>query len=637
MKALDIYDYTVIILYFFFMVGVGFYFLKVSKGGKDFFAGGNMIPWWVSGMSLYMTNFSAWIFTGGAGFAYNVGWFSLFYFGAGSLAYLIGTLMTGSLWRRTRSISPIEYTRTRFNVSTQQMLGWVIALNFLLSAGVQLAATSKLMAPVLQVDLVLVALIVGTVILAYSFMGGLWAVTVTDTLQGVIVLSIAAVVVPASLYLVGGFDTLVEKIPPLTWSHTYNNVTYDLNWLFAILMISSVGFASGGAQRFYAVKNEKDARKVGFLAAGLGLLGPLMFGVPPLVARVLWPDLSQEEFFRPYLQSNPQDLVYFGVVLHILPNGLIGVFVAAMLAATMSTLSSVYNMVSSIFTRDFYQGVLKPQTTDEELLTVGRISTLVCGIVVIGLAVLFVTSDFGIFNLMQAFFTLFNVPVAVPVAFGLLMSRVPKWSAFAAIVWGLLIGGTTRYLLDWTIGPQVYLAIVLTFAVFAASRWTGELYRAKKSLLWTISATISIGLGFLYAVTIPGGPSGFAFAASVASALVTGLSLPFFAKLFASETPKERAIVEEFFVRLSTPVDVAKEVFGAGIKQVSTFPLVGGTTIVLGVLMSLVFLTEMTGTENVVLSGIIALLLLVGIALWYFGRKAEIRDTAMYMQKNDAQ
>ncbi|MGB5875083.1 MAG: hypothetical protein WBH56_15295, partial [Bacteroidota bacterium] len=159
--ALSLYDYIVIGAYFIFMVGIGFYFLKVSKGGKDFFAGGNMIPWWVSGVSLYMTNFSAWIFTGGAGFAYNVGWFALIYFAGGPIAYMVGTLMTAKLWRRSRSISPIEYTQTRYNIPTQQLFGWVIALNFILSAGVQLAATSKLMAPVLQIDLVAVVLVIG--------------------------------------------------------------------------------------------------------------------------------------------------------------------------------------------------------------------------------------------------------------------------------------------------------------------------------------------------------------------------------------------------------------------------------------------------------------------------------------------
>lgn len=282
MSTINLYDYIVVGAYFVFMLAIGVYFSRISKGGKDFFAGGNMLPWWVSGMSLYMTNFSVWIFTGGAGFAYGVGWFSLIYFGIGGLAYWVGSALTAALWRRTRSISPIEYTHTRFNGLTRQIIGWVIAINFTLSAGVQLASTSKLLAPVFGFDIAAVVLVTGIVILTYSFLGGLWGVVVTDTLQGVILLSTAAIVVPASLYLVGGFEKLAEALPALTFDHVYNGVHYDGHWLVSIFLISSIGFAAGGAQRFYSVKDEKSARKVGWLAGALALTGPLVFGVPPL-------------------------------------------------------------------------------------------------------------------------------------------------------------------------------------------------------------------------------------------------------------------------------------------------------------------------------------------------------------------
>ncbi len=631
MKSANIYDYGVIIGYFLFMLAIGFYFMRASKGGKDYFAGGNMLPWWVAGMSLYMTNFSAWTFTGAAGFAYSVGWFMLFNFGLGGLAYWIGSALTAKYWRRSRTISPVEYTQTRFNVPTQQMLGWVIALNYTLSAGVQLASTCKLFAPFLGLDITLVVLIIGLVILAYCFMGGLWAVAVTDTLQGVILLSVAFVIVPASLYAVGGFGVLVEKLPPLTFEHVYNGVYYDEHWLISILMISSIGFAAGGAQRFFSVKNESDARKVGWFAGALAWLGPLVFGIPPLVARVMWPDLLQEPFFQPYKDNNPQDLVYVGLCLKILPNGLVGVFLAAMLAATMSTLSSVYNMVSSIFSRDMYQSLIRPNTTDEELLKVGRIMTLVIGIVVTGLGVIFVNSQFGIFNLMQAFFTLFNVPVVIPVAFGLIFRRVPKWGAAGAIVWGLIVGATTRYVLGWNIGPQVYLAFALTFAIFISSYWVGQLYKRNKLLLLLISFVIAAGLGWLFTHTAATELSKTMNMFGVASGIALGASLFGFAKLFASETDEQRKIMNDFFARLDTPVDVAKEVFGRGKQQISTFPIVGGTTIMMGLFMSLIFLTDLPAEEQLVLGGIIVLLIVVGVLMWYFGKRSEIRNVEQYM------
>ena len=634
MSSINIYDHLVVAAYFIFMLAIGVYFARVSKGGKDFFAGGNMLPWWVSGMSLYMTNFSVWIFTGGAGFAYAVGWFALIYFGIGGFAYWAGSALTAALWRRTRSISPIEYTQKRFNGVTRQLIGWIIAVNFTLSAGVQLASTSKLLAPVFGIDITAVVLVTGIVILTYSFLGGLWGVVVTDTLQGVILLATAAIVVPASLYLVGGFDALANAIPPLSFDHVYNGVHYDEHWLMSIFLISSIGFAAGGAQRFYSVKNEKDARKVGWLAGALALTGPLVFGIPPLVAKAIWPDLSQVDFFKPYADSNPQDLVYLAMCMRILPNGLIGVFLAAMMAATMSTLSSVYNLVSSILSRDVYQGVFRPETTDEQLLKVGRILVVACGLTVTGLAVFFVHSEFGIFNLLVAFFVLFNTPVTVPTAFGLVFRHVPKWSASAAITWGLVAGAVTRYILGWDIGPQVYLAFALTFGVFATSHWTARFYQSNKLLLAVISVSLAGLLSWLFTGTAVQELTSVQHAFGIAAGIGLGLSLYGFARLFASVSPEDRAVLAEFFRKLDTPIDVAKEVFGQGKKQVSTFPLVGGTVVVMGVLMNLIFLTEVTPNEKIILAAIITVMLVFGAGMWYFGKKSEIRDASQYFQQS---
>ncbi len=109
-----------------------------------------------------------------------------------------------------------------------------------------------------------------------------------------------------------------------------------------------------------------------------------------------------------------------------------------------------------------------------------------------------------------------------------------------------------------------------------------------------------------------------------------GASLVPFARLFSRETADERAMVDAFFKKLDTPVDVMKEVFGAGRKQISTFPLVGGTTIVMGLLMSLIFFTDITGTEQIVLGTIIFIMVLFGVLMWYFGKRSEIRSANEY-------
>jgi Na+/proline symporter len=628
MKSVNLFDLIVIFTYFMIIMGIGLFFMKVNKGGKEYFTGGNMIPWWMSGISLYMGNFSAWIFTGAAGFAYTAGWFTILYFAVGPVAYFVGSRMTAVRWRRTRSVSPLQYTLTRFNLTTQQFIGWVIATNFTLSAGVQLASTCKLFAPIIGIDLTAIVLLIGTIVMLHNFLGGLWGDMAMDVVQGVVLLGIVFIVMPMSLNLVGGPLKLFNSLPPLTFDHTYNGVHYTEHWLIAIATITTLGFAAGGHQRFYSVKDEKSALRVGTTAAILAFSTPLAFGIPPLVAKVYWPDLAQVDFFKPFVGNNPQDLVFVGLVMKLLPNGLIGVFIAAMLAATMTTLSTVYNMVSSIVSHDLYKGVFRPSLDDKELLRAGRIAALSVGLIVMSLAAVFVNSKFGIFNLMQAFFTLFNIPVIVPVAFGLILRRVPKWSAVGAITWGLIVGATARYVLGWDIGPQVYLAFAMTLGIFASSPWTATLYRANKRGLIAVSALVALVVGSLFYLNPVGEIPEWQRNLSLLSAVLLGASLYGFARLFALETDAEKDIVAEFFKKIDTPIDVPNEVYGAGRRQVSTMPLVGRTIIFLGLLVSAAFFTNLQGPEFLAVSAMVAVLFGFGGSLWILGKKADRKEAA---------
>jgi uncharacterized sodium:solute symporter family permease YidK len=362
------------------------------------------------------------------------------------------------------------------------------------------------------------------------------------------------------------------------------------------------------------------------MAAVLALCTPLVFGIPPLVAKVYWTDLTQVEFFQPFIGKNPQDLVFVGLVMKLLPHGLIGVFIAAMLAATMTTLSTVYNMVSSIVSHDIYKGVFRPTLDDKQLLRAGRITALTIGVIVMTLAVFFVQSKFGIFNLMQAFFTLSNIPVVVPLAFGLIFRKVPKWSAVAAITWGLIVGATARYVLGWDIGPQVYLAFTMTFGIFVTSYWTGKLYRTNKIVLGLIAVLVSIAVSTLFYNTPVGDIAVWQRALSVVSGIALGASLYGFAKLFSREKEEERRMIDEFFKKIDRPVDVTKEVYGGGRRQVSTMPLVGRTIMFLGILVSMSYFTKLERLEFVAVTAMVFILLGFGSSLWLFGKRAERKD-----------
>ena len=629
MKSVNFFDVSFILVYFLIIMGIGLYFMKVNKGGKEYFTGGSMIPWWMSGISLYMGNFSAWIFTGAAGFAYTAGWFTILYLGVGPIAYLVGSSLTATKWRRSRSISPLQYTQTRYTLSTQQLMSAVIATNFILSAGVQLASTCKLFAPIIGIDMTAIVLIIGSIVLLHNMLGGLWGDMAMDVVQGVVLLGITFIVMPLSLGLIGGLGELFKAIPPVSFDQTYNGVHYTEHWLVSILVITSIGFAAGGAQRFYSVKDEKSSLRVGRLASVLALSVPLVFGIPPLVAKVYWPDLSQVDFFKPYVGTNPQDLVFVGLVFKLLPHGLIGVFIAAMLAATMTTLSTVYNMVSSIISHDMYKGMFRPDLSDRALLKVGRITALCLGLIVMGLAISFIHSTFGLFNQMQAFFTLFNIPVTVPVAFGLIFRRTPRWAAVGSIVWSLVMGIVSRYLLGWDIGPQVYLSTILSFGMLLGANRAAELYRRRKPALWGVALLISVGLATVFALNPGASAAPWQVWASVACALALGPTLVPLARVFGSDSEAEKQAIREFYAKLDTPVDVQKEVYGAGRKQVATLPVVGRTIVFLGVLVALAFLNQLQTSEAIAVVAMMTILLGFGGTLWIAGIRVQRRENQM--------
>jgi hypothetical protein len=248
------------------------------------------------------------------------------------------------------------------------------------------------------------------------------------------------------------------------------------------------------------------------------------------------------------------------------------------------------------------------------------------GLIVMTLAVFFVKSKFGIFNLMQAFFTLFNIPVIVPLAFGLIFRRVPKWSAVGGITWGLIVGATARYVLGWDIGPQVYLAFAMTFGIFSTSHLTARLYREKKVVLASIAAFISIAVAVLFYLTPVGQIEDWQKVLAFVGAVALGASLYGFAKLFAIEKEEEKKVLETFFKKLDTPIDVAKEVYVGGRKQVSTMPLVGRTVIFLGILVSMSYFTKLEGLEIYAVTAMVAILLGFGGALWIMGKRTEWKE-----------
>jgi SSS family transporter len=620
MKTGAMIDYFVLGAYFVILVGIGIYFSKFMKGGKDYFSGGNKLPWWVSGISLYMASFSAWTFTGAAGFVYHTEWFGVLYLLTWSISFLIGSPITAAKWRRTRVISPVEYSRTRYNKPTQQVIGYVMVLNALLGLGLTLTAISKVIASVMGLPIELVILVSGIVILIYTFLGGLWAVAIADVVQFVILIIITIVILPLSLNLVGGIGNLFTKLGTIKFGYQYKGEPYDFIWIFAILLMNII-VAANSAQRFYSVKNEKDAKKVGITTGLLFLTVPILFGIPPLVAKVLWPDLSSVPFFQN--QIIPNDLVFVAIVLKILPNGLIGVFMAAMFAATLSTLDSAYNATAAVISKDLYAGIFKPDATDKQIMKFGRVSTFCIGVITIITALLYATSEFGIFNWMMTFVALFIIPMSIPLVYGLLFKDLKRWSGLITIIFGLIIGLIEKYLLGWQFGVQIFGTIILCSVLILSSNLLGKLYLRNKKYIFFISLFITLFFIFWFNITLNRNITISENILLNITPLIIGIGIYLSSILFSKENDEDRSIISGFFKKLDTPINLTTEVYKKGIKEISSFPITGKLTILVGILIFFLSLFQSSFNDILIILFMSLTLIFVGCMMTYFGGRSE--------------
>lgn len=573
--ALAFSDYAVVILYLIAVLLAGFWFTRANKTGSDFFVGSNQIPWWAAGISLYMTTFSAWIFTGAASFVYNTGWYGFLYFALKPIGFLIGFLLAAKRWRRARVTSPVEYVEERYNHSTRLVLSVVLVISMMYWPAHHLASVAKIAAPALfpgsafAVDGLI--LFFGVFVLVYSIAGGIWAVSMTDVLQFVVLLSVCIVLIVtiSGADDLGGLGTALASLPAIEFTHSFRPGTVYTHWyVWGFIVAGIFGTVVGDkAQRFFIVKDERAAIKTGWLAMALFLTSPILFGIPPLIGKVLWPEVAQLAQFAG--TSKPDESIFIAVVLRYLPAGVVGLFIAAMVAASMSALDSVWNTVSSIVSVDLYKGHLRPNATEQELLKIGRITVLFLACSAVGMALLIVNSSLGIFTISNMVLGLVGIPVTIPLMVGL-VSRVPStWSAIPSILTGIIIAIVTRFAFNWTLGPQYLLVITACLIVLFYSRWLGRQYlenSVKAIVLMALVWTLFFGVaGLLTVPTMEVGVFSQALfdgsilwlaVATAAAVVVNGL----FIRSFASELQNPVPAVTVLFERLERPVDVAAEV-----------------------------------------------------------------------------
>src|ERR1051326_4637040 len=394
-SSVHVIDYVVLVCYLLLMAGIGASFMRFMRVGADFLKGGNRIEWWVAGMASFMSGFSVWTFTGGAGFAYRNGVIGIFLMLLAVPAFLVGRLLFAERWRRARVTTIVEYVRARFGDATHQVFSWMTVPSQVLFGSVRLFALASFMSVALGVSVPHLILVCGLVIALYTALGGYWAVCFTDMFQFMFLFPIAVVLAALSLVSVGGVGGFVAQTPPGFLDPLHGE--YGWLFLFAYVVSQTIGYNNfPNAQPTFCADTEQSARRIAVLCMALFALGSIIFYMPPLVARVLMPALGT----TPNGLTEPSEAAYMAMGLRLLPRGLVGVLLAAMLASSMASLSATNHLVTGIVAKDLYQGYFDPRASERRMLVATRVAAAAVGLAMIGIALVLAGGAKSVFTLL---------------------------------------------------------------------------------------------------------------------------------------------------------------------------------------------------------------------------------------------
>lgn len=479
-------EYVVVFLYMIFMLIAGFCFRRFIKNHSDYFRSGCQGSWWLVGSSVFMFSFSAWTFTGAAGVAYNAGLSIAVIFLANALGYLSNTLVTAKYFRNMRAHTYPEVVQDRFNRVTQQFYVWIGIIPGIFTSALTLLGVSIFASAVFGFQLEYVIIFLGIAVLLYATIGGSWSVMATDFLQAMILMPLAVLITILSLQHIGGLETLVSTLQEkpdlsnmLRFVDPDPQSSFSQTWAAAMIFFVFLSYNSVTASvKFFTTKDGKGATKAAALSMTLMLVGAFIWFIPPIVARLSFPELVEAVDI-----PNPAEASYAIVALQLLPRGLSGLLVVAMFAATMSSVDTQLNQFAGIVTLNIYRPFFRPSASKRELFLIGQFASILVGVCIITAAVYFTRQeDFGLFEYMLTFGSLFATPMLVPMVASIFIRKAPWWSAIFSTLAGALVS-FIGYRSGWVYERNVFSIASAGFAAFIITipfwRFESEAYKKK--------------------------------------------------------------------------------------------------------------------------------------------------------------
>jgi Na+/proline symporter len=237
------------------------------------------------------------------------------------------------------------------------------------TTGAFLYPVAKILEVATNIPIAITTIILGVLIIVYTAAGGMWAVVVTDVLQFIVLTAAVLIVVPLSFGKIGGVSPFIQRVPEHFFS--FFNHEYSIGFLIAFAFYNLFYLSGNWAyvQRYTTVKTPKDAKKVGWLFGALYVVSPVIWMLPPMIYRIINPDLGHLGAEGAYLL----------MCKAVLPIGMLGMILGAMIFATSSSVNTTLNISAGVFTNDLYRHFF-PSSSEKKLIRVARYSTIFFGI-----------------------------------------------------------------------------------------------------------------------------------------------------------------------------------------------------------------------------------------------------------------
>ncbi|HEY3748710.1 MAG TPA: sodium:solute symporter family protein [Pseudonocardiaceae bacterium] len=454
-------DYILIAVYFVLVLGIGAMARRSVSTSLDFFLSGRSMPAWVTGLAFISANLGAVEIFGmtANGAQFGVPTVHYYWIGAVPAMVFLGLVMMPFYYgSKVRSVP--EFLLRRFGPATHLVNGISFAVAQVLIAGINLYALATMVNLLLGWPLWLSIVVAAAIVLAYTTLGGLSAAIYNEVMQFFVILALLIPLTIVGLYKVGGWHGLEDKIratgldansqlsswPGTNLTGIHNPVFAVLGIVFGLGFVLSFGYWTTNfaeVQRALSAKNMSAARRTPLIGAFPKTFIVLVIFIPGMLSAVLSPELAKFKLAQaanPKLQSlngvnynNATELL----MRDLLPNGMLGVAIAGLLAAFMAGMAANISSFNTVFTYDIWQAYVRKDRPDDYYLRVGRLITVVGCVVAIAAA--FIASGYGnIMNYLQTLFSFFNAPLFATFILALFWKRMSKAAGWSGLVAGTL-------------------------------------------------------------------------------------------------------------------------------------------------------------------------------------------------------